>query len=137
MSTEPTPRDGQTSKSRNNAAATVRRTEADDGSVLFHPLCVPRLETAIQRSRRNLVAASQAAASGIEKSIALLAEDPAVLEADQLGALTAALSRSLRALRAIETAAGGPVPVSREDQTALDRSVRLLLEAADRIAGPR
>ena len=136
MSFEPKSRNGQTNESTSPAAAAPQAGSAS-GSVLFHPLCVPRLETAIRRKRQALAAASRDAASGIEKSIGLLAQDSTGLGAAQLTDLKSALSRGLRALEAIDTAATGPMPISATDAAALEQSVKLLLEAASEVAGRR
>ncbi len=136
MSFEPKPRNGQTNENTNGAAAAPPAGSAS-GSVLFHPLCVPRLETAIRRKRQALAAASRDAASGIEKSIGLLAQDSTGLGAAQLTDLKLALSRGLRALEAIDTVATGPMAISASDAAALEQSVTLLLAAASEIAGRR
>ncbi len=57
--------------------------------------------------------------------------------AAQLADLKSALSRGLRALEAIDTTATGPMPISATDAAALERSVKLLLEAASEIVGRR
>lgn len=134
MSFEPKPRKGQTNESTSAAAAAAPAGSAN-GSVLFHPLCVPRLETVIRQKRQALGAATRDAASGIEKSIGLLAEDTTDLDAAQLTDLISALSRGLRALEAIDTAAA--MPISASDAAALEQSVKLLLAAASEIAGRR
>lgn len=136
MSFEPKPRNGQTNEST-SAAAAAPPTGSASSAVLFHPLCVPRLETAIRRKRQALAAAARDAASGIEKSIGLLAQDSTGLGAAQLADLKSALSRGLRALEAIDTTATGPMPISAPDAAALERSVKLLLEAASEIVGRR
>jgi hypothetical protein len=127
-------RKGQTSGSGKKTAAPPPQHGGERSPVLFHPLCAPRLETAIEQSRQDLVAASQAAASAIEKTLAFLVERPALLAADQRGMLTNALNRSLRALQAIDRLGAGDDPLSAANQRILDRSVRLLLEATNRIA---
>lgn len=136
MSFEPKPRNGKTNEST-SAAAAVPPTGSASGAVLFHPLCVPRLETAIRRKRQALAAASRDAASGIEKSIGLLARDSKGLGAAQLADLKSALSRGLQVLEAIDATATAPMPISATDAAALERSVKLLLEAASEIVGRR
>ncbi len=134
MAIDPETKKTQTTRRRKKAAAGSRRRASDRGVLLFHPRRAVRLETAMRQTRQELAAASQAAASAIEDTIALVADRPTLLSADQHTALMKALNRSLRALQAIDRLDAAANPVSAANQRILDDGVRLLLDAAERIA---
>lgn len=134
MAIDPETQKTPATRRRKKAAAGSRRRVSERGVLLIHPRRTARLEKAMRQPRQELAAASQAAASVIGDTIALVADRPTLLSADQHAALMKALNRSLGALQAIDQLDAAANPVSAANQRILDEGVRLLLDAAERIA---